>query len=94
MGKAFDYGLFVETLCGVFELPLPRNAPKRTKHKSQGTKIARRVGGWVGGWVWDLANVRRDPSKKTPGLAGAIETNAAFSLPRNLRSIFVVEFVV
>jgi hypothetical protein len=32
-------------LYGVFELPLPRNAQKRTKQKSRGKK----VGWWVGG---------------------------------------------
>jgi hypothetical protein len=33
---------------GVFELPLPRNAQKRTKKKSQEKKVGRRtVGGWV-----------------------------------------------
>jgi hypothetical protein len=31
---------------GVFELPLPRNAQKRTKKKSQEKKV-RMVGGWV-----------------------------------------------
>jgi hypothetical protein len=31
---------------GVFELPLPRNAQKRTPKKSQGEK---KVGWWVGG---------------------------------------------
>jgi hypothetical protein len=40
-------------LYGVFELSLPRNAQKRSKKKSQEKKS------WmVGGWVWDLANVR------------------------------------
>jgi hypothetical protein len=38
---------------GVFELPLRRNAQKRTKKKSQEKKSR-----MVGGWVWDLANVR------------------------------------
>jgi hypothetical protein len=42
---------------GVFELPLPRNAQKRTKKKSQ-EKKSRMVGGWVG----DLVNVRGGPS--------------------------------
>jgi hypothetical protein len=38
---------------GVFELPSPRNAKKRAKKK------AKRKRSWlVGGWVWDLANVR------------------------------------
>jgi hypothetical protein len=31
---------------GVFEIPLPRNAQKRTKRKCQGKK-SRMVGGWV-----------------------------------------------
>jgi hypothetical protein len=43
--------------CGVFELPLPRDAKKRTKKKVKGKKV-----GPVGGWVWDLANVRGGPS--------------------------------
>jgi hypothetical protein len=34
--------------CGVFELPLPRNAQKRTGKKSQEKKVGWRVGGWVG----------------------------------------------
>jgi hypothetical protein len=38
--------------CGVFELPLPRNARKRTKKNQE--KESR----MVGGWVWDLASVR------------------------------------
>jgi hypothetical protein len=40
---------------GVFELPLPRNAQKRTKTKSQEKKKSE---GWVGGWVWDLVKAR------------------------------------
>jgi hypothetical protein len=40
------------------KLPLPRNAQKRTKNKSQGKKKSRMVGGWVGG----LVNVRGGPS--------------------------------
>jgi hypothetical protein len=31
--------------CGVFELPLPKNAPKRTKTKLKEKKVGR----WVGG---------------------------------------------
>jgi hypothetical protein len=42
---------------GVFELPLPRNAQKRTKKKAKKKK-----GRMVGGWVWNLANVRGGPS--------------------------------
>jgi hypothetical protein len=38
---------------GVFELPLPRNAQKRTQKKSQEKKV-----GGVGGWVWDLVKAR------------------------------------
>jgi hypothetical protein len=34
-------------LYGVFELPLPRNAQKRTKK----TAKKKKVGWWVGGWV-------------------------------------------
>jgi hypothetical protein len=36
---------------------LPRNAQKRTLKKSQEKKSR-----MVGGWVWDLANVRGGPS--------------------------------
>jgi hypothetical protein len=42
---------------GVFELPLPRNAQKRTKKKKSRNKSR-----MVGGWVWDLANARGGPS--------------------------------
>ena len=41
---------------GVFELPLPRNAQKRTKKKVKGEKKS------DGGWVWDLVNGRGGPS--------------------------------
>jgi hypothetical protein len=46
--------LWQKHFCGVFELPLPRNAQKRTK-KNQEKKLD-------GGWVWDLANARGGPS--------------------------------
>jgi hypothetical protein len=42
---------------GVFELPLPRNAQKCT-----GKKIQEQKSRMVGGWVWDLVNVRGSPS--------------------------------
>jgi hypothetical protein len=42
---------------GVFELPLPRNAQKRTKQKSQGKKKS--GGGWVS---LGLADARGGPS--------------------------------
>jgi hypothetical protein len=41
-GKSFRHGLFAKIFCGVFGLPLPRNALKSTKKKSQ--KIFR--AGW------------------------------------------------
>jgi hypothetical protein len=45
-GKSFRHGIFEKIyLNGVFELPLPRNAQKRTK-KNQEKKV-RMVGGWV-----------------------------------------------
>jgi hypothetical protein len=33
--KAFDMNFLQKYLCGVFELPLPRNAAKRTKTKGK-----------------------------------------------------------
>jgi hypothetical protein len=45
-------GCLQKHLYGVFDLPLPRNAQKRTKKKTKGKK-----GRMVGGWVRDLANV-------------------------------------
>jgi hypothetical protein len=44
--KVFDTDFLPKYFYGVFELPLPRNAQKRTKKKSQGKK-SRMVGGWV-----------------------------------------------
>jgi hypothetical protein len=41
----FRHGLFVKMFNGVFELPLLRNAQKRTKNKFKKKK----VGWWVGG---------------------------------------------
>jgi hypothetical protein len=46
LGKVFDTDFLPKYFYGVFELPLPRNAPKRTKKKSQ-EKKSRMVGGWV-----------------------------------------------
>jgi hypothetical protein len=43
--KVFDTDFLPTYFYGVFELPLPRNAQKRTKKKSQEKK----VGWWVGG---------------------------------------------
>jgi hypothetical protein len=46
--KSFRHGLFAiykNIFNGIFELPLPRNAQKRTKQKAK----KKRVGWWVGG---------------------------------------------
>ena len=51
--KVFDMDFLQKYFYGVFELPLSRNAQKRTKKKSQEKKSR-----MVGGWVWDLANAR------------------------------------
>jgi hypothetical protein len=40
----------VDIFNGVFELPSPRNAQKRTRFVLRQTKP-------VGGWVWDLENL-------------------------------------
>jgi hypothetical protein len=66
--KVFDMGFCKKYLCGVFELPLPRNVQKRTLKKGQEKK----VGWWVGGsgiqqmhggvrrfYFWFLAAPRR-----------------------------------
>jgi hypothetical protein len=45
LGKVFDTDFLPKYFNGVFELPLPRNAQKRTKKKNQEKK----VGWWVGG---------------------------------------------
>jgi hypothetical protein len=45
-GKVFDTDFLPKYFYCVFELPLPRNAQKRTKKKSQGKKKS--DGGWVG----------------------------------------------
>jgi hypothetical protein len=58
LGKGFRHGLFAFFFYRVFELPLLRNAQKRTKKKSQ-EKIF-----W--GWLVKLikhSNIRRGPSK-------------------------------
>jgi hypothetical protein len=44
--KVFDTDFLPKYFCGDFELPLPRNAQKRTKKKSQ-EKKGQMVGGWV-----------------------------------------------
>jgi hypothetical protein len=44
LGKVFDMDFLQKYFYGVFELPLPRNAQKRTKTKSQEKKV-----GWWGG---------------------------------------------
>jgi hypothetical protein len=56
--KVFDMDFLQKYFYGAFELPLPlpRNAQKRTLKKNQEKKRM------VGGWVWDLANVRAGPS--------------------------------
>jgi hypothetical protein len=46
VGNIFDTDFLPEHLNGVFELPLPGNAQKLTKTKSQ-EKKSRMVGGWV-----------------------------------------------
>jgi hypothetical protein len=50
--KGYDMGFLQKYFNGVFELPPPRNAQKRTQKNSQETNSA------VGGWVSDLANAR------------------------------------
>jgi hypothetical protein len=54
--KVFGMDFLQSIVYGVFELPLPRNALKRT-NKLQGGKSR-----LVGGWVRDPANVRGGPS--------------------------------
>jgi hypothetical protein len=44
--KVFDMDFLQKYFYGVFELPLPRNAQKRTKKKAKKKKSRR--GGWVG----------------------------------------------
>jgi hypothetical protein len=44
--KVFDTDLLPKYCYGVFELPLPKNAQKRTLKRNQGKK-SRLVGGWV-----------------------------------------------
>jgi hypothetical protein len=44
-GFRFDMDFLQKYLYGVFELPLPRNARKRTKKNAE--KKSRLVGGWV-----------------------------------------------
>jgi hypothetical protein len=56
LGKVFDMDMdFLQKhFCGVFELPLPRIAPKRTKTKTknkQGAGKKKPVTPVVGGWV-------------------------------------------
>jgi hypothetical protein len=46
LGKVFDTEFLPKYFYGVVELPLPRNAQKRTPKKSQGKKKS--DGGWVG----------------------------------------------
>jgi hypothetical protein len=47
LGKVFDTDFLPKYFNGVFELPLPRNAQKRTKKKVKKKKT--KVGWWVGG---------------------------------------------
>jgi hypothetical protein len=59
LGKAFDMDFLQKYFCGVFALPLPRNAQKERRMADGGCGSD---GGWwvwvVGGWDWDLAHVR------------------------------------
>jgi hypothetical protein len=66
--KVFDIDFLQKYFNGVFELPLPRNAQKRTKKKSQEKKAGCRM---AGGWVRGLANVRGIflPAPRSVGLA-------------------------
>jgi hypothetical protein len=78
LGKVFDTDFLPK--CGVFELPLPKNAKKRTQ-KNQGKKN-RMVGGWWaagGGWVRDLANVRGGPSICFEGRRRKIKLKATYT---------------
>jgi hypothetical protein len=44
LGKVFDMDFLQKYVHGVFELPLPRNAQKRTKNNSR-----KKIRWWVGG---------------------------------------------
>jgi hypothetical protein len=46
LGKVFDMDFLQKCFYGVFELPLPRNAQKRTKKNAK--KKRKSAGGWVG----------------------------------------------